>query len=79
MGVQEKFSNPLRDFTINTLKDVEEAALKLRDAWELGLAPISNLLEILEENVIRVHEVQNIDDFDGLSARVGDFHVIVIK
>ena len=79
MGVQEKFSNPLRDFTINTLKDVEEEALKLRDAWELGLAPISNLLEILEENVIRVHEVQNIDDFDGLSARVGDFHVIVIK
>jgi len=79
LGVQEKFSNPLRDFTINTLKDVEEAALKLRDAWELGLAPISNLLEILEENVIRVHEVQNIDDFDGLSARVGDFHVIVIK
>ena len=69
----------MRDFTINTLKDVEEAALKLRDAWELGLAPISNLLEILEENVIRVHEVQNIDDFDGLSARVGDFHVIVIK
>jgi len=79
LGVQEKFSNPLIDFNINTIQDVEKAALKLRSAWKLGLAPLSNLLELLEENCIRVHEVQNIDDFDGLSARVGDFHVIVIN
>ena len=79
LGVQEKFSNPLIDFNIKTIQDVEKAALKLRAAWKLGLAPLSNLLELLEENGIRVHEVQNIDDFDGLSARVGDFHVIVIN
>jgi len=36
-------------------------------------------LELLEENGIKVYEVQNIDDFDGLSACVGDFHVIVIN
>jgi Zn-dependent peptidase ImmA (M78 family)/DNA-binding XRE family transcriptional regulator len=79
LGIHEKFSNPLSNFVINSLQDVENAALKLRDAWELGLAPLSNLLELLEENGIRVYEVQNIDDFDGLSARVGDFHVIVIN
>jgi len=79
LGIQEKFSNPLIDFNINNIQDVEKAALKLRDAWELGLAPLSNILELLEENGIRVHEVQNIDDFDGLSAHVGDFHVIVIN
>jgi len=79
LGLQEKFSNPLIDFTINNLQDVEKAALKLRAAWKLGLAPISNLLELLEENVIRVHEVHNIDDFDGLSTHVGHFHVIVIN
>ncbi len=79
LGVQEKFSNPLIDFNINSIQDVEKAALKLRYAWELGLAPLSNILELLEENGIRIHEVQNIDDFDGLSARVGDFHVIVIN
>ncbi|MDH4218780.1 MAG: XRE family transcriptional regulator [Candidatus Aminicenantes bacterium] len=79
LGIQEKFSNPLSNFAINSLQDVENAALKLRVAWELGLAPISNFLELLEENAIRVYEVQNIDDFDGLSARVGDLHVIVIN
>jgi len=79
LGIQEKFLNPLSNFSLDTLQDVENAALKLRDAWELGLTPISNLLELLEENGIRVYEVQNIDGFDGLSARVGDLHVIVIN
>jgi len=79
LGVQEKFLNPLRNYAIKSLRDVENAALKLRDAWELGLAPITNLLELLEEHGIRVHEVYNIDAFDGLSAQVGDLHVIVIN
>jgi Zn-dependent peptidase ImmA (M78 family)/DNA-binding XRE family transcriptional regulator len=79
LGIQEKFSNPLSNFAINSLQDVETAALKLREAWRLGLGPISNLLELLEENGIKVNEVQNIDDFDGLSARVDNLQVIVIN
>ena len=79
LGIEEKFSNPLSNFSINSYRDVENAALKLRNAWELGLTPILNLLELLEEKGIRVYEVQNIDGFDGLSARVGNLHVIVIK
>jgi len=79
LGIQEKFSNPLSNFSINSYRDVENAALKLRNAWELGLTPILNLLEVLEENGIRVYEVGNIDGFDCLSARVGDLHVIVIN
>ena len=79
LGIQEKFSNPSSKFSINSYRDVENAALKLRNAWELGLTPIFNLLEVLEENGIRVYEVENIDGFDGLSARVGDLHVIVIN
>ena len=75
----QQFENPLHAYSITSLRDVENAALKLRDAWDIGLAPITNLLELLEENAIRVYEVRNIDDFDGLSARVGDFHVIVIN
>ena len=79
LGISDKFENPLKDFIIESLEDVEKAALELRNAWKLGLSPISNLLEILEEQGIRVFEVQNIDDFDGLSAHVGDIQVIVIN
>ena len=79
LGVHEKFINPLTDLSIESLKDVENAALRLRKNWDLGLAPIANLLELLEENGIKVFEVKNIKDFDGLTASVGDIHVIVIN
>lgn len=79
LRVDDKFENPLKNLTIKSLDDVEKAALELRKAWKLGLSPISNLLELLEDQGIRIFEVQNIDDFDGLSAKVGDIQVIVIN
>jgi len=79
LGVHEKFINPLSDLSIESLKEVENASLKLRKKWELGLAPITNLLELLEENNIKVYEVKNIKDLDGLTASVGDINAIVIN
>ena len=79
LGISDRFENPLKGYTIESLEDVEKAASELRKAWNLGLSPIYNLLELLEEQGIRVYEVRNIDDFDGLSARVGDIRVIVIN
>jgi len=79
LGVHEKFINPLINLSIENLQDVENASLKIRKKWKLGLAPITNLLEILEENSIKVYEVQNVKDFDGLTASVGDIHAIVIN
>ena len=64
---------------MESLEDVENATVKLRKKWNLGLAPITNLLELFEENGIKVCEVPNVKDFDGLSARIGDLHVIVIN
>jgi Zn-dependent peptidase ImmA (M78 family)/DNA-binding XRE family transcriptional regulator len=79
LGVHEKFINPLTGISIESLKNVEDASLSLRKKWDLGLAPIANLLELLEENGIKVFEVQNINDFDGLTASVRDIHTIVIN
>jgi Zn-dependent peptidase ImmA (M78 family) len=75
----EKFINPLNELSIENLDNVENASLKLRKKWDFGLAPITNLLELLEENGIKVFEVKNIKDFDGLTASVGDIHAIVIN
>lgn len=79
LGAQEEFSNPLSSVAINSLADVEKTTLKLRNKWKLGLAPITNLLEMLEENGIKIFEVHNVHNFDGLSASVGDLHIIVIN
>ena len=55
---------------IQSLADVEELALALRDAWKLGYNPIPDLIDTLEEHGIRVITVPGDEDelFDGLSA-----------
>ena len=79
LGLQEKFKNPLINTSIKNYDDVENAAIQLRNNWNLGLAPIANLLELLEEKGIKIYKAQNVEDFDGLSASVGDIHIIVIN
>lgn len=57
-------------FAVTQVEDVEVAAEKLRHAWDLGLNPISNLTETLEESGIKVVGLQAHEKFDGLCALV---------
>ncbi len=54
---------------VRDLSEVEQAALGLRIHWGLGLDPIPNLMELLEERGIKVLTM-NLADIDGLTARV---------
>lgn len=75
------FSNPIPENMrkVEALEDVEHAAGELRRRWELGQAPISNLMEILEERGIRLFELDASETFHGLSAWAGDTPLIAIR
>lgn|GEM_PF-4063391 len=45
--------------------EVEQIALDLRGKWNLGLAPIENMVSLLEEHGIRVVFIQAADSFDA--------------
>lgn len=45
--------------------DVEKIALDLREKWNLGLAPIENMVSLLEEHGIRVVFIKAADSFDA--------------
>ena len=49
--------------------EAEHAALGLRISWGLGLEPIPNLVELLEERGIKVLSI-NLNNIDGLTAQV---------
>jgi Zn-dependent peptidase ImmA (M78 family)/DNA-binding XRE family transcriptional regulator len=51
--------------TVGTLEEVERAAIDLRQAWNIGLDPIANLTELLEDKGIKVGEMQCLEGFDG--------------
>lgn len=69
---------PVREFA-----DAEQAARSLREHWNLGIDPLPNLSELLEEQGIKVLSVA-LADIDGLTACVNRANddpvpVIVIK
>ena len=65
------FENPLGNPPGSKGEEVEAAAAEVRRRWELGAAPVVNLLGILEDKGIKVYEARGIEGFEGLSGRFG--------
>ena len=58
--------------TVRSLDNAEEAALALRDTLKLGIDPIGNLIDVLEDHYIHIIEVAADEAFDGISALARD-------
>lgn len=68
---------------VNDLGEADRGARGVRDHWGLGIEPIPNLVELLEERGIKVLSLP-LTDIDGLTARVrrsgkGPLPVIVVN
>ncbi|XWW48529.1 ImmA/IrrE family metallo-endopeptidase (plasmid) [Fibrella sp. USSR17] len=72
IGERHQFVNPLREMTVCSKSDVEEAANRLRQAWNLGTDPIPNVVEMLEDHCLKVFQLEAPEAFDGLAAVIGD-------
>jgi Zn-dependent peptidase ImmA (M78 family)/DNA-binding XRE family transcriptional regulator len=57
---------------VDSLEQAEEVALELRQAWELGLDPIENLCEVLEDRGVKVGVVDGSAKFDAMLCHVDD-------
>ncbi|MGA9047167.1 helix-turn-helix domain-containing protein [Sulfuricurvum sp.] len=66
---------------IGTIQEIDSLVDKLRANWELGSAPILDLIDVLEGQGIRVFSIKDSIDskFDGLAAKIHDQPVIVIS
>ncbi len=69
----------LPSYKVATMEDVEVAAEQLRSAWDLGLDPIENLTQILEDQGIKVGMVDGFEHFDACTFLAGQSPVIVTK
>lgn len=59
---------PVKNFKVKSIEDVESFSVDLRYKWKLGLDPIGNLTELLENNFVHVMFIDNEKSFDGISA-----------
>lgn len=63
---------PVLKAAVRNLDDAEEAAISLRDTLKLGIDPIANLVDVLEDHYIHIIEVAADEAFDGISALARD-------
>ena len=82
LSIKSDFTNPLYASTVNNIDDVENLAIQLREKWNIGNDPISNVIALLESNEIKVIEIDDDKEnsFDGLSTFVNDkFPAIIVN
>lgn len=75
------FVHPARGITLRNFADAEEAALRLRRKWDIGLQPIHSVYELLACNGFHVLELDfGSDNILGLSTFAGkDTPIIIIN
>lgn len=61
---------PVKTYKINSIEDVESVSVDLRNKWKLGLDPIGNITQLLENNFVHVLSINHEKSFDGISALV---------
>ena len=81
LSIDYTFKNAIQHCKINELLDIERIVLKLRNEWNIGIDPIHNIIQILEDNEIKVIELFDVDNkFDGMATFVNNkFPVIIIN
>ncbi len=72
LSISKKFTNPLARRQVKDPAKAEELAEIVRAEWGLGTNPIPNVIEMLEENEVKVIEIEASEKFDGLSIYVDD-------
>jgi Zn-dependent peptidase ImmA (M78 family)/DNA-binding XRE family transcriptional regulator len=79
LGIGKKFKNPLAGENYETPDSIEKAADRARSRWKLGMNPILNLVQALEQNGIKVYEIDAPDEFEGFSGWIDGSPIIVIN
>ena len=78
LGIETRFTNPLSKFAITDYKSVEMAADKIRSSWKLGTNSIPNTIELLENNNIKVIEIESDLRLDGFSTYANNHYPIIV-
>ena len=78
MGISKPFEQPEMISSISSMEDIEQAAIKVRAAWNLCDNPIPNVLELLENKNIKIIQIEASVDFDGLQTWINEKIPVIV-
>lgn len=86
LNIEHEFQAPFIDEhgkpckrKVSSLEEVEEAAAATLQAWRLGINPIPNVVETLEEHGVCVLVLETSSSFHGLATHISHLPVIVLN
>ncbi|WP_052594755.1 helix-turn-helix domain-containing protein [Aureispira sp. CCB-QB1] len=79
LGIDSSFNNIISNKTINSILDIEAVVLSLRNSWSIGVDPIYNIIQLLEDKEIKIIEIYDADDkFDGLATYIDNKYPVIV-
>ena len=78
LGVTMSFNYDLSDIEVSSHSDVKRVVARIRKDWNLGLGPLSNIIDLLEAHGVRVIEIEAPDAFDGMCIFVGENKPVIV-
>ena len=78
LGVSMEFDYDLSDIIVSNRDDVKRVVAHIRKDWNLGLGPLSNIIDMLEYHGLRVIEIEAPDAFDGMCVFVGENKPVLV-
>lgn len=79
LSIDYSFDNILKKEKIKSIQDIEKVVTKLRKHWDIGTDPVHNIIQILEDNHIKVIDLDDVgSEFDGLACFVNNKYPIIV-
>lgn len=72
LGIETKLPFKLKSYPVKSSEEADQAAREMRSILKIGIDPIYNCIELLEENNIKVYHAVADPSFSGLSTIIGD-------
>lgn len=82
LKIDNTFSNPLKKKTVASIdkSTIQSIVNDLRKEWEIGIDPIHNIIQLLEDKEIKVIEISEIEStkFDGLATIIDNKYPVIV-
>jgi Zn-dependent peptidase ImmA (M78 family)/DNA-binding XRE family transcriptional regulator len=78
LGIDYDFENEISNVIVNNVHDAVKAAKKIREIWNIGVDPLHNIVQLLEDKEIKVIELKTDEKFDGLATFADEKYPVIV-
>ncbi len=79
LQIETAFKTSVQKRKISSLEDIEKSVLAIRNEWKIGIDPVHNIIQALEDQEIKVIEIEEEENlFDGMATLIDDKYAVIV-